>query len=87
MKIFYWSEVYAIAQCYPGEVIAVAESKKEAIDLVMNKFRLRYTGPSWKGHVRDASEVKEEVKLEKELLLKEPEEIELPAGFYIYGSQ
>jgi hypothetical protein len=87
MKVFYWGRVYALAECFPGEVIAVAESKEEAIALVMDKFRLRYTGPGWENHTRSRNEIKEEEKFEKELSSTEPEEIELPAGFYIYGSQ
>lgn len=87
MKVFRWPEVRALAECFPGEVIAVTETKEEAIDLVMTKFRLRYAGPDWKDHTKSRKDITEENRLEKELLSTEPEVHELPAGFYIYGSQ
>lgn len=78
MKIFWWTDVEALASYDRGQVIAFASSKEEAIVLAVEAFKPdEHAGPSspftraW---------------LEKELKKAEPTVLDGPVVFLIEGS-
>jgi len=71
LRLFYWDDVEALAQWAPGRAFALAHSKEEAIDLVVDM----------RGGDQDERDA-----LRTDLVDHEPEVFTEPVGFGIVGS-
>ena len=77
MKLYVWSRVKTLEGYNPGRASALAESKEEAIELIVNE----YSGTVYSKRFFD-----EALALRAELENTEPTVYDSPQGFYQYGS-
>jgi hypothetical protein len=93
MKLFVWEgNMKVLAQYADGTAWALAESLEQAIELIVNKYKVeedkdnaqqREDALIWKHTPYEKHETDE---LRKELESKEPDVYDQPVALYVYGS-
>lgn len=85
MKVFYWNDVVSLENASTGMAFAYAETKTQAIELILDKYKEDY-----KYDLEPKATLREETlneieELRKELNETKPKIIEKPEGVYDWG--